>query len=395
MIYSYGLKNYFGFKEGAEVSFALNNRVPRDISMGRDVSTIIGIKGANGSGKTNLLKALEFISSFCTSSFKKDESSLISADPYFKNSKPSEFYIDFKVKDIRYTYELGVTSEEVTYEKLYKKSIPTSEQNKKTRKVLVFERIKNNVTKRLDDLSSIDIIALKSRASLISSAYNYKFPEPLLILNDIYSFFENFITNVSYTGLRDYAITSESIYRVSEFYHLNRDAFQFAKELIIKSDLGISDVTILDRLGDDGKKVYFPMFSHSVGENFYRLTSFDESSGTKSLYVKLYLYWITLTIGGVLVLDEFDLNCHPFILPKLLELFESKDTNPLGAQFIFTSHITEVLDKLSKYRTYLVNKENNESYCYRLDEVGGDILRHGRPISPIYNEGKIGGVPRI
>lgn len=391
MIYSYGLKNYFGFKEGAEVSFVLNNRVPKDVSFGREVATVLGVKGANGSGKTNLLKALEFISSFCTKSFMRSDSSLINADSYFKNLKPSEFYIDFQVKDVRYTYEVAVTRKEVIYEKLYKKNVST----RQTRKVLVFERIKNEVTSRLDILSSLDIIVLKSNASLISSAYNYKFTEPLFILNDVYDFFSKFITNVSYTGLKDYTITADNVDFISEYYVDNNAAFMFAKDIIIKSDLGISDVNIIDRLDEKGEKSYFPVFTHLVGNESYRLTSYDESSGTKSLYVKLYYYWVTLTTGGVLVLDEFDLNCHPLMLPKLLELFESEETNPHGAQFIFTSHITEILDKLSKYRTYLVNKDNNESYCYRLDEIGGDLLRHGRPISPIYNEGKIGGVPKL
>ena len=125
------------------------------------------------------------------------------------------------------------------------------------------------------------------------------------------------------------------------------------------------------------------------------MTAHDESSGTKSLYVKLASYWKTLTFGGVLVMDEFDINYHPFMLPKLISLFEEEATNPKSSQFIFTSHNTEVIDKLGKYRTYLVNKEDNESYCYRLDEIKGDILRHGRPISPIYKEGKIGGVPKL
>jgi hypothetical protein len=43
----------------------------------------------------------------------------------------------------------------------------------------------------------------------------------------------------------------------------------------------------------------------------------------------------------------------------------------------------------------LVNKENTESYCYRLDEIPSDILRNDRLISPAYNQGKIGGVPKI
>ncbi|HEI8402777.1 TPA: AAA family ATPase, partial [Citrobacter freundii] len=111
MIYSYGLKNYFGFKEGAVVSFELNNRVPSEISMGRDVATVLGVKGANGAGKTNLLKALVFMSNFCTQSFSNTEDKNITADPYFSSKKPSEFYIDFKVGDTKFYYELAVTRE--------------------------------------------------------------------------------------------------------------------------------------------------------------------------------------------------------------------------------------------------------------------------------------------
>jgi hypothetical protein len=53
------------------------------------------------------------------------------------------------------------------------------------------------------------------------------------------------------------------------------------------------------------------------------------------------------------------------------------------------------MDFLGRYRTILVNKENNESYGYRLDEISGDIIRNDRPISPAYNAGKIGGVPHV
>jgi hypothetical protein len=53
------------------------------------------------------------------------------------------------------------------------------------------------------------------------------------------------------------------------------------------------------------------------------------------------------------------------------------------------------MDTLGKYRTFLVNKENNESFGYRLDEIPGDMLRNDRLISPIYNEGKIGGIPKL
>ncbi|SFX31650.1 AAA family ATPase [Pantoea ananatis] len=393
MIYEYGFKNYFGFKEGAEVSFYLNNRVPKNVSFGREVATILGVKGANGAGKTNLLKALVFIFDFCSSSFRKDVDASIKADPYFDSTDPSEFYIDFRIGDFHYTYELGVNETEVIYERLYRKNVKDTE--KRTRKVPVFERKKNEVVQRLDEIADIDIIALRGNASLISTANSYKFSKPLNIFNEIFNYFNSFITNVHYTGLTDFSVDTTSIYSVSALYNNVPQAFEFVKDIIIKSDLGICDIEIRERMNDKGDKIYYPIFSHSVGEQVHTLTIYDQSSGTKSLYVKLYRYWHILTFGGALILDEFDLNCHPFMLPKLLDLFQSNETNKLNAQFIFTSHITEVLDILTKFRTYLVNKENNECYCYRLDEIGGELLRHGRAISPIYNEGKLGGVPRL
>ena len=45
-------------------------------------------------------------------------------------------------------------------------------------------------------------------------------------------------------------------------------------------------------------------------------------------------------------------------------------------------------------RIILVNKEDNESYLYKLDETD-EILRNDRSISKIYNTGKLGGKPKI
>ncbi|TXE64246.1 AAA family ATPase [Serratia nematodiphila] len=395
MIHSYGLKNYFSFKDGADVSFRLNNKVPRDISQGKGVTTVLGIKGANGSGKTNLLKALDFMSEFCTKSFFLKEDENIDADSYFRSKKPSEFYIEFTKDDVFYRYELGVVSEFVVYEKLYRKITNKSDNEKGTRTILILEREMNEVKYRLEELSFLDVILLKKNASIISTAFNYKLSGDPRAIYSVYSFFDSITTNVCYTGLKDYASTPDNIHTASKFYNSNEAVFEFVKKIIIDSDLGISDIEIRKRTTEDGKELFYPIFQHDVqGENKW-LTSYDESSGTRSLFIKLGLYWIAIQDGGVLALDEFDINCHAFMLPRLINLFTNESINVKNAQFIFTSHNTEVIDTLGKYRTYLVNKEKNESYCYRLDEIKGDILRHGRLISPVYKEGKIGGVPKL
>ena len=58
----------------------------------------------------------------------------------------------------------------------------------------------------------------------------------------------------------------------------------------------------------------------------------EESQGTQTLYCKLVNYYTVLRNGGVLVLDEFDLNLHPGILPHLLDLFIKKENNSHNVQ---------------------------------------------------------------
>lgn len=386
MIYSFGARNFCSFKEGMTVSFELNAKVPKTVSQGRKVSTVLGIKGANASGKTGILKALSFLSFFGSFSFNKAEETPIELESFFSNKEPSEFYIDFEFRGVRYVYELKATSDEVLREALYKKI---------SRRSLIFERIKNEVTKKISGLDEIDLIKLRNNASLISTITRYKLKKPHEDLLNVFMFFTLFQGNVHSNG-----VLGDNVYspeRASKYYKENPEAFSFAKGIIAKCDMGISDIEILERSTSSNEKEYFPIFLHntdsSVKESRW-LTSFSESSGTVALYSKLYLYWSILRSGGVLVMDEFDVHCHPLLLPHLIELFIDKETNQNGAQFTFTAHSTDIIDFLGKYRVVLVNKEQSESYCYRLDEIPGDLVRNDRPITPLYRDGKIGGVPR-
>jgi len=82
-------------------------------------------------------------------------------------------------------------------------------------------------------------------------------------------------------------------------------------------------------------------------------------------------------------------------LPELLKLFTNNETNPLQAQFLFTTHDADILDIMGQYRTYIIDKENNESFCYRLDEIPGSPIRNDRSLSKIYKAGKVGGTPQL
>jgi hypothetical protein len=243
------------------------------------------------------------------------------------------------------------------------------------------------------ELNQIKEIQVTDNSSVISTLSNFKFFEELVDLKNIYDFFDSVAANVNVSsGMNG---INNDFREISEIYHKNENIFKFVKRFLMASDMGITDIEIVSDTNSQGEEYFKPIFKHSYsGETcdlFYR----DQSSGTKHLYMVLGLYWICLNSGNVVALDEFDIHLHALLLPMILELFESKETNPRGAQFIFTSHNTEIIDNLGKYRTILVNKEGGESYCYRLDEIEGPILRNDRPISPIYAKGLIGGVPNL
>lgn len=380
MIIDFGAKNFFSFKEGFDISFALGKHCPEEISGGKELSDIICVKGANGSGKTSVLKAIHFISSLIVDSFDHKPGAFLHFDNYFRNKDVSEFYVTFTMDDFIYRYETDLTETQIKRETLYRKG---------KREIKVFERIDNKLTYFIKEFSDLNTIPkLRDNVSIISISSQFE----LASTKNIHRYFSKTISNVSYGGL-----LSETI----EFSRLNKFLFEhkryldFVKEMVTKFDPAIKDIFIRESSDDDKTKTYIPWFVFEVDGETDILSFNLQSSGTKSLYKQLGSYKAVLDSGGLLILDEFDINLHPHILPHLLNVFLDTQLNPEGAQLLFTTHNTDILDFLGKHRTYLVNKDNTESYCYRLDDIPSDILRNGRSITPAYNQGKIGGVPKI
>ena len=65
-----------------------------------------------------------------------------------------------------------------------------------------------------------------------------------------------------------------------------------------------------------------------------------------------------LTNGGVLLVDGLERELHPLLVNVVISKFQSKKTNPLGAQIVFTTHDTELLNMelIRKDQLYFVDK---------------------------------------
>ena len=154
----------------------------------------------------------------------------------------------------------------------------------------------------------------------------------------------------------------------------------------------------MDKYTDsEGKEVFYPIFEFEVDGCSKTLRFSEQSSGTKRLYHLLGFIFLVLEGNhdlpycATFIADELDLHLHSKILPELIKIFEDAS----NAQLIFSCQNDQILDSLGKYRTVLINKEENESYSYRLDDLPSDVLRNGRPITPHYANESIGGVPKI
>lgn len=379
MITAFGAKNIFSFKEGFEINFRLGNNCPNDISNDKNLANLLAIKGANASGKTNVLKALTFLGFFSLHSFTKlSPTSIIPLSSYFNSKESSDLYIEFlDDNNTLYKYEV-----ELTNKKIFKETL--SINNK-----IAFIRDNETINIKNTTFKDLKGIKLRNNASIISTAHQHT----LNSIECFYNLFNKIISNVDSSGLNSNFISYTS---VSQLYHDNPQLLKFVKNVLSKIDTGISDIIIETDEDPETKEIrYFPLFKFNINEEINYLTYHEQSSGTKALFTQLGAYKAVLNDGGILILDEFDTNLHPDLLPVLVNFFDSKLINKNNAQLIFSTHHIEIMDKLKKYRVILVNKDDNESYLYRLDELEGDILRNDRPISKVYNSGKLGGKPNI
>jgi uncharacterized protein len=384
VLLEYGFRNFFSFREGGEVKLRLDANCPSNVSLGRDVSTVLVVEGPNAAGKTHALKALSFLARFAAHSFHTEPDAFIAFSSFFDNPDPTEFFVEFSTSaGIEYRYELVLTDRKVIRETVYKTV---------NRRTVLIEREGNKVRK---PKSMVDIpgMILRDNASIISTFNQYGRSE----LSDVYNFCSRFFSNVGFNGYQNIGL---SLARAAALLYDRPKLRAKVLDFIKACDLGVDDIQIERKQKDaTGKKEpefeYDTWFYHKVDGETRALLIESQSNGTQALFRVLGIYFSALTAGSVVIFDEFDTHLHAHLIPKVVELFTDPESNPHGAQLLATCHNDRIMDVVGKYRTVLVSKDNNESYLYRMDELPGDLVRNDRSVLPAYHEGKLGGVPRL
>lgn len=388
------VSNFYSFSDETVIDFSLGKKpTPSgyDITLDGDrFNKAIAIIGANGSGKTQLLKPLAFLSWFIVDSFlgtAPDE-----AIPYAPHRLfeilPTMFELEFFHDGKDYRYELVLRKGEVQFEAIFEK---TSNQfsylikREKTAKGF-------SVKQKGFGFAKPQAEKIRSNASIISAAHNFDVSDA----KGFVDYFQRIETNVASSGRRHFQ--HGALIRAAERFSKTPELLQQMSEAMCRFDLGLTRVEIKQLVSQDetGKEgtIHVPFGLHQTAEGkSFELPFFEESSGTQSAFVLLEPILKTLQHGGLAVIDELDNDLHPHLVPILLDWFRFEHTNPRQAQLIFTCHTPEVLNLLQKHQIYLVEKAGQCSEAWRADEIVG--LRADDNLYAKYMAGALGAVPDL
>jgi hypothetical protein len=406
MLHEFSLKNFYSFAEEATVSFCVGEHAPDNTLFcvapsGHRLSKMVTAIGPNASGKTNLLKGLAFLRWYMLMSFRMLEpKQSIPVDRFAFCGKPDpvmSFRLVFEIEGAVYQYELDITDERVAREILSRKAGRNYRY--------LFKREWNATTGEAEIREQelgFDVTAVKGlvrdNASFMSTLHQTENKA----LQPVFTYLLNLCTNVDRWG-REPHHPAEHLARVlmaAEFFHKN-PAFRDAAErlLVGKLDMGLSGLAIKEEKVKRSDKaeatvVVFPYGVHRVEGIDYHLPLMRESSGTQNSFVLLHQLLPALQTGGLAVIDEFEVDLHPQMIPPILDLFFDSETNPKNAQLFFSTHSVEVLRKLDKTQVVLVDKDDKcQSHVCRLDEIKG--VRRDVDLYAKYMSGAFGAVPNV
>jgi len=364
------------------------------------------IYGANASGKSNILKALNALVFMMRNSNSMQPKMLLPIFPFKFDkeyiSKPSSFEVTMLLKDnIKYVYGLIADENKIYEEYLY--YYPNGKQTK------IFERTETNKYDYTAAESSLGEITPRNMENkfLLATAttWNYEKTKPA------YDFITDGMTVLfGYEPLKNVAFEqyyNDKTGKLKEFSlnvydetDINIKGYNIASVEMTEDQLSMIPPE-LRTFFPKGSKGYSVGIAHNVidgnGESKEIILDFEEESlGTQNMFILNPFLLYVLTEGKVLIIDELDKSLHPFLVKYIVNLFNSKEHNKNGAQLIFNTHDTNLLS-LNLFRRdqiWFTEKDDKKGATdlYPLDDFP---VRKTENVQKGYLNGRYGAIPFI
>lgn len=391
MILEFCVRNYLSLRNETKVSF-LATSLKESLSEANDTMPVsdMGVSlvrsavvyGANASGKTNLLKAIAFFKRFVMNSFKNSQAGeSIDVDNFRLNAstvnEPTTMEATFTDGGFIYRYGFEVDSKAVQSEWLYQRVC-----KKRAKEVEVFYREVNETSVHAKSPLLQELVSkrmVRSNALLLSTAAQFNEPKAVKILQ--------WLSNVQVLFCSEDEKLWQDAIRKFDNEAMRKRITYFARY----ADLGIERIDKIDnrivsthrQYDNEGRETNDVVLSFSG----------NESEGTIKYVSLAYPIIQALDNGYFLVIDELDSKLHPLLIRKIIVLFNSADTNPKGAQLLFTTHDTFLLSAglFRRDQIWFTQKDSfGATETYSLAEYK---VRSGSPYEKDYLTGKYGATP--
>lgn len=377
------------------------------------------IYGANASGKSNLVKALRFFGWFVqVSATRMNQGDPIEGISPFRldvasRTQPAVFEITVLIDESLYRYGFSATQERVHDEWLV--VVPPGGRRQQG----WFEREFNPETGRTDwsfrGPLKKDQDLLKERTRDNGLVLSRGAELNVTPLADLFLSLKNALR------IFDSSAHTEGVFHTAMC--LLRDTPDLADRIprmMRHADLSIEDLRVSeepsrpsDIFGPTTREVELAFQSFASGMLRLRLKTFhhmadselleefdllkDESQGTIQFFSLAVPLVQAIDSGATVFVDEIDCSMHPLLTRKLIELFQSPDVNTSGAQLVFTTHDSSLMDLDLFRRDQIWLAEKNSASATELTSLYDfeERPRNTEAVERNYLAGRYGGVPRF
>lgn len=390
------------------------------------------IYGANGSGKSNFIKAIQLIHDIATDQEGKIR---LLNDICFKLNEefkklPTTIEIEFKNENSYFAYGVDLKDKKIVAEWLYQVYPPSNRQE------LIFERKvfaskllsidvaekykKNEKDKLLLELYQEDREILPHNKSLLSILRKKDhFLEVTLAFDWFFNKLFVVYPNTRFEGLIDKIVKNKNFFEFAnrllpkldtgvnnlEMEVLTLDSFfgendeNIKNKVIAELDNGVPEVRLsynrglaLAVNGENGNPVVKRLITKhkSISGLLEKFDLNEESDGTLRLLDLLPTFEFILQNDYVFFIDEIGRSIHPSLLKELINYLLSNKTS---GQLFFTTHESHLLDLEMFRQDEIWFVEKNKTGNTKIYPLSDYKPRYDRNIRKGYLNGRFGAIP--
>lgn len=416
MILSFRTKNFRSFAEDAIISMRPVRAYKEHWenlhhSNEVDVLKVAAVYGPNASGKSNLVKAIDFMRRTVLDSLRRSSVDKIDVEPFALDEKkilePSEFDIEMLIGDYVYRYGFSTRADSIVAEWLYRshggarsvaqplfirEGVKILEANKHILREIGFLDIKTLLSNslllpRLDQLNNETakrIMRWFAHLQVLSGSRSQRYGVFSAHQINNAEFHDGMMRFLKFadSSIKDAFVKSRTV-EWEDLPMRMRMALPNRK----KENISFEERTVLvARMNRQGMQVPFDLEE-------------KESEGTIKMFELSGPLTDILKEGHTLVIDEMEAKLHPLLTKRIIRLFSSQDWNPNNAQLIFVTHDVTIMRHAGLRRDQIWFCDKNRygvSDLYCLAEIKSiSKARKEDNLEKKYLEGRFGAVPRF